>query len=244
MSAHAPSSRRSSGHALAKLGQLRLEALDATGQAVRLGGRVSATGAGQPARRAPVRLVARRLRAAAHNAPRADRAGGRAAAPARAASAGRASRAPPPPSRTGAAARCGCAARPGSAGPRSISTQASASSPSSRPRARSSVCRYFIVRRLAQLASVAHLRCHQAVECRPDGAVVVVHDRVAVRGLVAGQAQRVERERIDVGRGALLLDQTADHTDLDGVRFHRLSRRTPACSCARAPVRAPPGWRS
>jgi hypothetical protein len=53
-----------------------------------------------------------------------------------------------------------------------------------------------------------------------DRRLVVVDDRVAVRGLVARQAQAVERERIGVGRRALLLQKAAEHPDLDGIGVH------------------------
>ena len=53
-----------------------------------------------------------------------------------------------------------------------------------------------------------------------DDALVVVDDRGAVRRLVAREPQRVERERIGVRRRALLLDQAAEHADLDGIGFH------------------------
>ncbi len=51
-------------------------------------------------------------------------------------------------------------------------------------------------------------------------ALVVGDDRVAIGRLVAGEAERVEGERILVGRGALLLEQAAEHPDLDGVSAH------------------------
>ena len=41
--------------------------------------------------------------------------------------------------------------------------------------------------------------------------LVVVDDRIAVRRLVAGQSQRVERQRVLIGRRALLLQQAAEH---------------------------------
>ena len=68
------------------------------------------------------------------------------------------------------------------------------------------------------------LALHEPVDTAADRVLVVIHDRVAVGGLVAGEPQRVQRERIDVGRGPLLLDQAAEHADLDSIRFH-LRRR-------------------
>ena len=53
-----------------------------------------------------------------------------------------------------------------------------------------------------------------------DRLLVVVDDGVAVRRLVAGEAQRVQRQRVGVGRRPLLLDQAAEHPDLDGVCVH------------------------
>ena len=50
----------------------------------------------------------------------------------------------------------------------------------------------------------------QALERVAQHRLVVVHDRVAVRRLVAREAQRVERQRVLVGRRALLLEQGAE----------------------------------
>src|SRR5206468_9527190 len=48
------------------------------------------------------------------------------------------------------------------------------------------------------------------------------------RRLVAREAKRVQRERVGVRRRPLLLDQTAEDTDLDGVGIHnRLKTRAP-----------------
>ena len=52
--------------------------------------------------------------------------------------------------------------------------------------------------------------------------LVVGGNGVAIGRLVAGQPQRVEGERVGVRRRPLLLDQTADHPDLDRVRLHQL----------------------
>ena len=66
-----------------------------------------------------------------------------------------------------------------------------------------------------------------------DHLLVVVDDGVAVRRLVAGEAQRVERQRIGVGRRPLLLDQAAEHPDLDGVCIHGHSLDRAAASLLR-----------
>src|SRR5829696_5131482 len=65
------------------------------------------------------------------------------------------------------------------------------------------------------------LALHEPVDGSADRVLVVVHDRIAIGGLIAGEPQRVQRERIDVGRGPLLLDQAAEHADLDGIGLHR-----------------------
>jgi hypothetical protein len=58
------------------------------------------------------------------------------------------------------------------------------------------------------------------LERLPDRRLVVGDHRVAVRGLVAGEAERVQRQRVDIGRRSLLLDQAAENPDLDGVCVH------------------------
>ena len=65
----------------------------------------------------------------------------------------------------------------------------------------------------------------EALERFMDLALVVLDDRVAVRRLVARQPQRVQREGVLVGRRALLLEQTAEDSKLDGVRVHVRSVR-------------------
>ena len=60
-----------------------------------------------------------------------------------------------------------------------------------------------------------------------DLPLVVVDDRVAVRRLVAGEPERVESERVLVGRRALLLEQAAEHAELDCVGVHARSVRHP-----------------
>ena len=46
-----------------------------------------------------------------------------------------------------------------------------------------------------------------------DG-LIVVDDRISVCRLIAGQAQRIERQRIGVGGRSLLFKQAAEHPDL------------------------------
>ena len=60
----------------------------------------------------------------------------------------------------------------------------------------------------------------EPLECRADRRLVVLDDRVTVRRLVAGEPERVQRQRVGVGSRSLLLDQAAEHPDLDGVRVH------------------------
>ena len=50
-----------------------------------------------------------------------------------------------------------------------------------------------------------------------DRLLVVVDNGVAVRGLIAGEPEGVQRQRIGVGRRALLLDQAPEDADLDGI---------------------------
>src|ERR1019366_4247228 len=52
-----------------------------------------------------------------------------------------------------------------------------------------------------------------------DRALVVVDDRIAAGRLVGGKAQRVQRQRIRIGRRALLLDQRPQDAQLSGVGF-------------------------
>ena len=85
-----------------------------------------------------------------------------------------------------------------------------------------------LVQQVAELhrpaARAAREPCPAAVpeplERGADLALVVVGDRVAVGRLVRGEAQRVQRERVLVGRRPLLLDQAAEHPQLDGIRVH------------------------
>ncbi|CAA9462706.1 MAG: hypothetical protein AVDCRST_MAG38-303 [uncultured Solirubrobacteraceae bacterium] len=85
-----------------------------------------------------------------------------------------------------------------------------------------------LVEQMAELGRATALRAGQAGVASAsetgqglaDLRLVVVDDGVAVGGLVAGQAQRVEAERIGVGRRALLLEQGSQDPDLDVVQLH------------------------
>ena len=63
----------------------------------------------------------------------------------------------------------------------------------------------------------------EAGEGLTDGRLVVVDDRVAIGGLVAGQAQRVEAQRIGIRGRALLLEQGPQDPHLDVAQVHRPS---------------------
>ena len=60
----------------------------------------------------------------------------------------------------------------------------------------------------------------QPLERRPYLRLLVDDDGITVRHLVAREPERVERERVDIRRRALLLDQAAQNPDLDGVGVH------------------------
>src|SRR5918993_3721301 len=80
----------------------------------------------------------------------------------------------------------------------------------------------------------------EPVERGPDLRLTVVDDRVPVRRLVAGEPEPVQRERVLVRRRALLLDEGAEHADLDGVCVHAANGSAAARSderAARRPVR-------
>ena len=64
-----------------------------------------------------------------------------------------------------------------------------------------------------------------------EDVLVVLDDRVAVRRLVARRPQRVERERVGVGRHALLLQQAAEDADL-GVGEVVAHRGRDGCTAA------------
>jgi Swiss Army Knife protein, DSP-PTPase phosphatase domain len=90
-----------------------------------------------------------------------------------------------------------------------------------------------LVEELAILGSAAPGTAGEACPAAPgeplerlvDLPFVVRDDRVAVRGLVAGEPQRVEREWVLVGRRPLFLEQAAEDSQLDGVRVHVRSVR-------------------
>src|SRR6266536_4402901 len=60
----------------------------------------------------------------------------------------------------------------------------------------------------------------EPVQRAADRLLVVVHDGIPVRALVAGEPEGVEAERVGVGRGALLLDQAAEDAHLHGIQVH------------------------
>ncbi len=64
------------------------------------------------------------------------------------------------------------------------------------------------------------LSAREPVERGAHRGLVVIDHRIAIGRLVACEAKRVERERVLIGSGALLLHETGDHADLDGIRFH------------------------
>ncbi len=115
---------------------------------------------------------------------------------------------------------------PGVCGPRRRSTASTASCSRPRPSASSARWRYLIARLPWPLASRARpyrdSRWAASRTCR----LVVVGDRVAVGRLVAGQTQRVERQRILLGGREALLDQAPEHSLLR-------SRQLRMCTSAR-----------
>src|SRR5258708_39302327 len=78
----------------------------------------------------------------------------------------------------------------------------------------------------------------EPVERPANLALRVVDDGFAVRRLVTGEPERVQRERIDVGRRPLLLDQAAEDTNLDGVCIHPGKRNLGALEAASPRPRA------
>jgi hypothetical protein len=60
----------------------------------------------------------------------------------------------------------------------------------------------------------------QALERVADRGLVVVDHGLAVRGLVAGEPERVQRQWIRIRSRPLLLDQAAEDSELDCVRAH------------------------
>ena len=121
-----------------------------------------------------------------------------------------------------------CLSSPGVCGPRSISTHITRLLvPAHRQRLGEQVA---VLRRAAappagQAGIPAAL---QAVQRVAQHRVVVVDDRIAVGRLVARQAQRVERQRVDVGGRALLFQQAAQHAGLRGGEVHRVKPTTRA----------------
>ncbi len=83
----------------------------------------------------------------------------------------------------------------------------------------------------------------EAVQRVADRRLVVVDHGLAVRRLVARQAQRVQRQRVGIGRGALLFHQAAEHADLN--RAERAQRGEPGPCEGRGTccVHAPQGSR-
>ena len=107
-----------------------------------------------------------------------------------------------------AAARSCVRSAPGGCGPRSSSTVSSARSSSARSSRSSSSWWYFSVRRpVAAQTMRTSSALAEPLHDRLDLLLVVVDHRVAAAGLVAGGAQRVQRERVRRGHGDLLLQQ-------------------------------------
>jgi hypothetical protein len=76
-----------------------------------------------------------------------------------------------------------------------------------------------VLRRTA--SGTARQTCPAATNEPRDGIanrlLVVVDDRLTAGRLVRREAQRVERQRVGVGRRALLLDQRAEHAQFGGI---------------------------
>ena len=75
------------------------------------------------------------------------------------------------------------------------------------------------------------LRCERTVAplAAALGLTPVVDDRLSVRRLVAGEPQRVQRQRVLIRGGALLLDQAAEHAQLErfeAVGVHAVQPRS------------------
>jgi hypothetical protein len=73
----------------------------------------------------------------------------------------------------------------------------------------------FDVMRISRNAFAAPLdgqnHAFQAVDRRPDVRLGCVEDRIAARFLIAARNERIQRERIAVGNGALFLDEDTEH---------------------------------
>ena len=123
-----------------------------------------------------------------------------------------------------AAKRCSrslrCFSSPGVCGPRSMSTASSEISADVEPSASSSRCRYFAARLPGPLARRVQPRRAEPVERLADRRLVVVDDRVAVRRLVAGEPQRVQRERVASGVVRCFSIRQPSDADLDGIGVH------------------------
>ena len=70
--------------------------------------------------------------------------------------------------------------------------------------------------------------------------LVVVDDRIAVRRLVAGESQRVERQRVLVGRRALLLQQAAEHALFGRGEVHSSGSLAGRCDAGGVSTPGPP----
>ena len=51
--------------------------------------------------------------------------------------------------------------------------------------------------------------------------LVIAHDRTAVRFLIAGVDEGIERKRIILGRGHVLFDQRTENADFNITQWHR-----------------------
>ena len=73
----------------------------------------------------------------------------------------------------------------------------------------------------ARTAREAHeLALAEPLDRGTDRRLVVGDDWIAVRRLVAGRPQRVQRERVGIRRRPLLLDHAAEDADLGGIQVH------------------------
>jgi hypothetical protein len=60
-------------------------------------------------------------------------------------------------------------------------------------------------------AVVGQKHAFQVVDRRQDVRLCCVEDRIAARFLIAARDERIQRERIAVGNGALFLDEDTEH---------------------------------
>ena len=225
----APSNRMA--HAGAELGNLALQLLHPDEQLVQLraarawvwrarapapsGAEGTGPASGQSAAHGLLLGAPPRLRpAAGRSAPPCGPAGAPGARRARGRSAPRA------PARTAARSAKGymrserCLSSPGVWGPRSISVHRIASSGRPSGSASASRCRYLAAREPAPLARRTYPRRSSLCRASRIVALVVLDHGVAVGALVARQPQGVQRQRIGVRGGLLLLQQAAEHPDL------------------------------